>query len=248
MTDRQLPHEAGDDLVWVCRSAWLTRPAYRFYRGILLSFPRRGRAPTSAELAELAARYGIAVHATLAQFAAQDLVQRDPTTGAIRAAYPFSGVPTTHRVHLAATSNWPAAELFAMCAIDALGVPLMLRRPAAITSLDGPTGEPVRVSIVPRIPAPTSAESQDWSAAWEPAEAVVFARPEGHEHEHDCGVGAVGACCPITNFFSSADQARQWATAHPDTDGRVFAQDEALRHAAKLFAGILDRLPGAQDQ
>lgn len=241
---------AADDLVWVCRSAELTRPAYYFYRDLLLSFPRYGRAPTMTELAALVARYGLALHATLTQFAVQDLVQRDPATGAIRAAYPFSGVPTAHHVHLEATPEQPAVELYAMCAIDALGIPLMLRRAATITSADGLTGELVCVSVVPSVPdtpAPERADDEHWSACatWDPAEAVVVAHPEDHEHER--GVGDADSCCPIINFFRSADHAQRWAQAHteahPDGEVRVYSQGLALRRAAANFAGLLGRLP-----
>jgi len=257
---------AADDQVRVCRSARLTRPAYRFYRDLLLSFPRYGRAPTMIELAALAAQYDAALHATLTQFAVQDLVQRNPTTGAIRAAYPFSGTPTAHRVHLEATREEPAVELYAMCAIDALGIPLMLRRAATITSADGLTGEPVQVTVVPVVPVapvvPLTAAAvsgttgatgttgtletlggADWRVAWQPPAAVVYARLENHEHEHDCGSEAAGACCPVTNFFTSEAHAQEWAATHAHRDGRVFSQGEALSYAARLFGGVLDRLP-----
>lgn len=226
-----------DDLVPVCRSVRLPRPQYRFYRDILLAFPRHGAAPDPAALQRLAQQHHVPLQATLAQLAAHDLVQRDPTTGAIRAAYPFSGVPTIHRVLLVAGPRGePSREVFAMCAVDALGIPLMLRRTASISSLDALTREPVRVWVAP--------EDTDagWTTRWGPASAVVYARLEGHEHEHDCGSEAAGVCCPITNFFTSEAHAHTWIETHPHADGRVFSQQEALRHAASLFAGVLDRM------
>lgn len=249
-TSQAASDDGEDDLILVCRSARLARPAYRFYRDILLSFPARGRAPDAAELAALAARHGISLQATLARLAVQDLIQRDSRTGAIRAAYPYSGVPTAHRVHLEATADQPTVEVYAMCAIDALGIPLMLRRAAAIVSPDALTGEIVRVAVVPpgpatigNPPAAASIASEGWRVIWEPPGAVVVARPEGHEHEHDGGCEAAGTCCPITNFFTSAAQAQRWIDSQPRSDARVFTQDDALRHAASLFAGVLDRLP-----
>jgi hypothetical protein len=235
------------------------------YRALLLVFPERGGPPDRATLRQLARQSGLRLEPTLALLAAQDLIQRDHTTGAIRAAYPFSGVPTAHRVHLAATSAQPAVDVFAMCALDALGIPLMLRRAATITSEDGLTREPVRVSVRPSVEPVvpgvqgtsvasavneeagegwTGGWSRDWSAVWDPAESVVVGRPENHEHEQ--GVGAADACCPIINFFRSAGHAAQWATlAHPGSEVRVYRKVEALRHAATLFAGVLDRLPDA---
>src|SRR5260221_2331175 len=87
-------------IVRVCRSARLTPAAYAFYRAILLAFVELGHAPEPAIVAALARRFGVRREATLARMAAQDLLQRDPQTGRIRAAYPFSGVPTPHRVAL----------------------------------------------------------------------------------------------------------------------------------------------------
>jgi hypothetical protein len=43
--------------------------------------------------------------------------------GTIRAAYPFSATQTPHRVRIAG-----GAEVWSMCAIDALGIPAMLGR------------------------------------------------------------------------------------------------------------------------
>lgn len=230
-----------DDLVLVCRSARLPRPEYRFYRDILLAFPQHGAAPDAAELKRLAQAHHVPLRATLARLAAHDLVQRDPTTGAIRAAYPFSGVPTMHRVLLVAGPRGePSREVFAMCAIDALGIPLMLRRAARISSLDALTREPVQVWIAPE--DAKDAEGTGWATRWGPASAVVYARLEGHEHEHDCGSEAAGTCCPITNFFTREAHAHTWAESYPHADGQVFSQAEALRHAASLFAGVLDRL------
>jgi hypothetical protein len=221
------------ELVTVCRSITLARPAYRFYRALLLTFAARGAATDAAELRRLADEYGVPLEATLDEFAAQDLAQRDPATGAIRAAYPFSGVPTAHRVQLAADGpDRPAVAVYAMCAIDALGIPLMLKRAAVVSSFDALTGEPVRVEVVP------SADS--WTSHWEPDRAVVFARPEEHLHEH--GVAAAHTCCPIINFFASRANAQLWAGDHAPTDGHIYDQEEALRYAAARFAGVLDRL------
>lgn len=228
-----------ETLIHVCRSAWLAPAAYALYRAILLTFPERGRPLSPHELETLGEHLGIDLEATLHDFARQDLVQRDAITGAISAAYPFSGVPTAHRVHLdpqPRSGGEAVAELYAMCAIDALGVPLMLRRAAWIHSSDAVTGEPLQVRVVPTPEGPLQ-----WSATWEPSGVVVYARPEGHEHEHDCGSSAAGTCCGLTQFFTDEQHATAWSMSHPATDGRIYTQDEALEYAAALFAGILER-------
>src|SRR5215472_13503582 len=105
-------------LITVCRSARLMPAAYQFYCAILRRFPARGGPP--------------------------DHTQLDATTGGIRAAYPFSGLPTPHRVLLAPDAQEVAEQqVFAMCALDALGIPLMLHRAATILSEDALTHMPI---------------------------------------------------------------------------------------------------------
>lgn len=248
--------EGASDLIRVCRSATLPPAAYQFYRALLLVFPETGSPPDRPILRALARRYTVPLEATLADMARQDLVQRDPATGAIRAAYPFSGVPTAHRVTLpinpANPAGTAAVQLYAMCALDALGIPLMLRREALVSSADALTGAPVRVSVRRRshaagatlVPAGETGQAagalENWIAVWEPATAVVYARPE--EHECEGGVAA-GSCCPLTNFYVSWEQAERWAADHGSVEDVVLAPEEALRRAHALFAGVLDRLP-----
>ena len=241
-------------LITVCRSARLTPAAYGFYCAILRTFPTHGRPPNAAELGHLAERFAVPLAATLADCAAQDLIQLDAATGRIRAAYPFSGVPTAHQVTLVpgpAGSGDPGGrdelngqtgqQVFAMCALDALGMPLMLRREATIVSQDALTHERVEVIIAPAGDA-SLATLAGWNARWDPPSAVVFARAAEHEHEHDAGCAAAGACCPITNFFADAAHAQQWAQTHTVPDRVVLAPAEALHRAHALFGGVLHRV------
>jgi hypothetical protein len=248
---------AAEDLVTVCRSARLTPAAYRFYRAILLSFVVHSRAPDPDDVAELAHEFEIPLASILARMAAQDLLQRDPATGQIRAAYPFSGVPTPHRVTLFADQSGAhteeiAAQVYAMCALDALGVPLMLRRAALITSVDAHSGEAIGVLIHPPADAPEPPAAipvADWRVRCDPASVVVYARPAEHEAEHDAGkCHAEGTCCPITNFFATPMSAQAWMAQRRAPkpavaqDGLILDQQEALKRAHALFAGVLDRL------
>ena len=244
---------AAEALVTVCRSARLTPAAYRFYRAILLAFVAHSCAPEPDEMAELAQQCGVSLASTLARMAAQDLLQRDPTTGQIRAAYPFSGVPTPHRVTLFVDQSGErtdqiAAQVYAMCALDALGVPLMLRCAAQITSVDAHSGVAIRVLIRPPADAPeppATIPAADWRVRWDPVGVVISARPAEHEAEHDAGhCLAEGTCCPITNFFATRSTAQAWLSRQPSValDGLVLDQQEALERAHALFAGVLDRL------
>ena len=258
--DRTTPQDVApleEAMVHVCRSARLTSAAYQFYRAILLAFVELGHAPAPEAVAALARQSNVPHDATLARMAAQDLVQRDPATGRIRAAYPFSGVPTLHQVVLFADHRGQRidrveTQVYAMCALDALGAPLMLRRAALITSADALTGDPIHVLVRPLADPrdlPIVIPPADWRAIWDPVGSVVYARPPEHEAEHDTGAClADGTCCPITNFFAAPAYAQMWVarqmTQQPAVppDGLALTQAEALERSHALFAGVLDRL------
>jgi Alkylmercury lyase len=246
-TDETSPQPSdGADRVHVCRSTTLPRAQYRFYRALLLAFLERGAPPDRELLDQHARRFGVGLEATLTTLATHDLVQRHPATGAIRAAYPFSEMPTPHRVGLLADSDAPpAVEVYAMCALDALGIPLMLRRRALIASADVLTGEAVRMLVRPAGEGEWAAESgpADWVASWEPSTAVVYACPE---REKGAGEGEVAAAyrCPATNFFATAEQ---WRASHGSSTDMVLAHEDALRQAHARFGGVLDRLEGDEE-
>jgi hypothetical protein len=249
-------HGTSADLVyevWVGRRATLLPAAYRFYRALLLVFPERGGPPDGTTLRRLARRFGVELEATLARLATEDLVQRDPATGAIRAAYPFSGVPTAHHVtHFADLDDRgevPEVQVYAMCALDALGIPLMLRRDALITSADALTGEEVHV-LVRQSDEGTAGtvgnagELAGWATTWEPSTTVVYARPEEYA-THDRV--AAGYRCPVTNFFATAEHAHAWRTRHGSPEDVILTHAEALQRAHRRFAGVLDHPIGEHE-
>lgn len=262
--------EGANDLIHVCRSAMLWPAEYQLYRAILLAFPEAGGPPDRAALRQLARRFGVRLEATLAIFAREDLIQRDPTTGAIRVAYPFSGVPTAHHITLLADSGNPSLpsnpdgaagnpgttslSLYAMCALDALGAPLMLHRNAFVASVDPLTGEEIRVHIW-QANAPSETEDAEaaasgkygglpgWQTQWEPRTAVVYARPEDHTADtYDMSDIAAACRCPVTNFFAAMSHARRWEEQHGSPGDVILASSEALQRADRRFDGILDRL------
>jgi hypothetical protein len=255
VTATSSPSAAGGTaagLVWVCRSVTLPTAEYRFYRALLLVFPEHGEPPDQELLQQLANRFEVELEATLTTLSAHDLMQRDPTTGAIRAAYPFSGVPTAHRVTLlTAPSDSDGVQVYAMCALDALGMPLMLHRPALVNSVDTLTGESVRVRLWQEEEEQTARDAESgvpgWRAAWDPATAVVYARPEHPTVETLDTLDIASACrCPVTNFFTAPAQANRWAEQHGAPGDVLLGPVEALLRAERRFGGLLDRLPDAE--
>jgi hypothetical protein len=237
------------DLVTACRSTHLTAAAYRFYRAIPPFFAEWGGAPDPAQLRGLAVHFGVPLAATVTELAAKGLVQRDPATGAMLVAYPFSSAPTAHRVTLAPVAAEGITDrnprlVYAMCALDALGIPLLLRRDALIASQDAPTGETIEVNVQVTDADALSAAT-GWEAQWSPASPVIYARAPEHEHEHECGVDAATTCCPLINFFTTEAHAYAWAEVHPVVNGVLLSQVEAVRYAHEQFGGLLERIePG----
>ena len=91
-------------------------------------FLQTGTPPAVAWITGTATALGLDGTA-LADLEAADLVRT--ADGIVTVAYPFSGTPTRQRVEL---DGFPA--VYAMCAIDALGVPAMAGRDGKITATD----------------------------------------------------------------------------------------------------------------
>lgn len=123
--------------------------------------------------------------------------------GKIRAAYPFSADQAPHRVRITG-----GAEVWSMCAIDALGIPAMLGRGVVITSGDPVTGEPVTVTAGP-----------DRATVWQPGGTVVYIG------SRSCSGPAATVCCDALNFFTCAASARTWAREHAPARQRAPQRD-----------------------
>ncbi|MEU9716219.1 alkylmercury lyase family protein [Streptomyces sp. NPDC085524] len=194
-------------------------PAERGLRAVhqvvLRHFAAAGAAPDPAVLEPVAAEVGRPVREVLDELAAEDFLTLDEA-GRIHAAYPFSAVPTRHRVQIVG-----GAEVWSMCAIDALGIPAMLGRDVVISSADPVTGELVTVT------------TRGETALWEPEDAVVFVgqRPGGGP--------AAATCCDALNFFVGDASARTWAAEHPQVPGRVVDQAHAQEVARQTFGHLL---------
>jgi hypothetical protein len=199
-----------------CSAGALTLPARQVHLAVLAAFAGTGRAPARAELENTARAHGADPAAVLAELAAGDVIAFG-ADGEIRAAYPFSPVPTPIQV------RWAGGPLtYAMCAIDALGVSAMLGRPVTITAAEPGTGRIITVHA-----------DRD-QARWDPRRAVVFAGETG-----DRGCPSVDRTCGYINFFTSARAARAWVGHRPGVTGMVLSQAEALREGVAEFGAFL---------
>jgi hypothetical protein len=186
------------------------------YRWLLRRFAD-GAPPAPTELAAAATHFGLDLDRAAAVFAAEDLVHLDPTSGAVRVAYPFSGTPQGHRVQIDG-EHWVEA----MCAIDALGIAAMLERPIEVTSRDPLSDGGVCVRVDPGDGA--------W---WEPEQAVVLAG--------SCSASGPSyrGCCSVLNFFESGEHALQHLLAHPEIAGHAITIPEAIAAGAAIFGDLL---------
>lgn len=153
----------------------------------------------------------------LAELAEADFLSVDEN--GVRAAYPFSLRPTRHQV---AIGGGPT--VWAMCAIDALGIAPMLGRATTITSTDPITGQTITVSATPAAPAPE----------WQPTSSVVFVG------RRDAKGPAAAICCEAINFFASAHSATRWAALHPEVTGTVMDPAPATELGRAIFGALLE--------
>jgi hypothetical protein len=198
------------------------------HQQVLRSFATTGGPPAAADLDETAARHATTASTALAALHAEDFLQL--ADGQIRAAYPFSAVPTAHLVDIDGRPR-----LHAMCAIDALGVAAMLDAAVTITSADPRTGDPVIVTVA----------AGGRSATWHPPSAVVFCgRQVSSDRRSSCAGGpslpaAADVTCGYVNFFASAATAAAWAGANPQAAGEILDQAAALQLGSEFFGPLL---------
>lgn len=202
----------GEDRWAANRLAGLGPAERRLYAFILRGFAD-GDVPSPADAARLDEGGG----------EMRTLVERDLVgLGAddeIALAYPFSAPATRHRVQLADGRGY-----WAMCAIDALGIPYLVHQAAEIRASEPASDRTITVEIDPGAPR----------LRWSPAEAVVLAASSGS--------GCVSGCaCPHINLFASKTAAERYL-ATPELRGRILSVPEATDVGRTLFGDLLERL------
>jgi hypothetical protein len=211
------------------RQAALPVPLRDLHRAVLRRCLDTGTAPSLDWLRQAARELGVS-DSELADLEAADLVHLDG--GMVAVAYPFSGTPTRQQVEL---DGFPA--VYAMCAIDALGIPAMAGRDGRIAATDPRDGAPVVVSVK------GIGEVGGGRWRWTPAGAVVvFAQTA------DCGSCCAADCvswemvCPHVTFHASHDSAQAYLAARPDIDGKILDQQAAVESGRRNFGPLLGGL------
>ena len=207
----------GDDRWAANRIADLAPGARRLHALILYRFTEGGP-PDRDELSDL----GFSADA-LSELVERDLVQLGPDAQIV-VAYPFSTSPTRHRV---LTEDGRA--YWAMCAIDALGMPYLLHQAAEIRAQEPGGDRAITIAIDPA----TETVHAD------PADAAVAVARAGD----GC---AAGCACPHINLFASTAAAERYL-ASSELDGTILDVPGAMEAGRRVFGDLLDRLgAGAQ--
>jgi hypothetical protein len=137
-------------------------------------------------------------------------------------AYPFASSPTAFRVLLPGRR-----ERYAVCAIDALGVPAMLGQPVTIRSQCHHCQEPFEIEVRPTGPIGHP-------------DIMVWVGERGDPRQKACA-----SVCTTINFFRSEEHLAEWCADHPDVRGAAAVLDEAFLLGAKVFGDLLrSLLPG----
>jgi hypothetical protein len=147
---------------------------------------------------------------------AYDLIIWRDDEARIVSAYPFSGLPTAHQVLMAGHKT-----LYAMCAIDALGIPFMLGQGGSIRSTCFFCRQPVRVHI-----------QDDLLQGAQPSTIVVWS-----SNRDGCCVAEVR--CPLMNFFCDEGHLHAWLATSPDEQGTTLRLMEALDVGKAAFGQLL---------
>jgi hypothetical protein len=209
------PARPGDVLsTWRTRALPLDPVEKAVHQAVLRAFAATGRPPTVSALDAVTAGSGRATTDVLAALHERDAVRLGPD-GGIAVAYPFSAIPTRHRVRIG------DCVVHAMCAIDALGMSAMLGEDIRIDSVDVTTGHPVTVSTTGGV------------TRWDPAEAVVFVGADA------AGGPSADCCCAYLDVFTDAATAQAWSAAHPHVRGQILTQPEAEDLDVRLFGHLL---------
>ncbi len=208
--------ERHNGIAEILSSAGLSLLEVAVRKAILTTFADEGHAPSMQELARTLGLPLASVLAACRTLAAADLIVWQDEKTHIVSAYPFSGSQTAHEVLLRGQT-----KRYAMCAIDALGMPCMLGQGVRIRSTCYGCGTAVTVDIVDNLLQEVF-----------PSTLVVWL-----SEQDGCCVAEVR--CPVMNFFCEEAHLQAWHTTTPQERGRSLTVGEALEVGRAAFSALL---------
>jgi len=135
---------------------------------------------------------------TLDEFEKRDLLLRKKGSQEIVSIYPLSLRPTQHQIVLEG-----GPRLFAMCAVDALGMPAMFNKNAKI------------VSQCEECKREVSFEIRSGEITFLSHPSATICSPKTRVYP------AAETCCPLVNFFCSEKHADEWVDKNSRLRGNV---------------------------
>ena len=205
------------DAAWD-RRAWqdYTAAEDAVRRTILELYRDLGRAPSRQEIAIRSSMRSERIAKLLERLAARDLIVLDGE--AIVGAYPFTDEPTEHRLRIGERT------LFAMCAIDALGVGAMYREDVEIVSRCRQCGAPIEI---------TTGEQGRALERTAPPESVVLAAISYR------GCAATSLCTTIAFFCGDAHSSAWRSRERFERPSFRLSIAEALEVGQAIFGPVL---------
>ncbi len=189
------------------------------YWYILETFPKLGRAPTIHEIERDLFFERDEVVGILDSLVSKGALRIEPTTYTILDAYPYSGVPTRHRVYLDKDLC-----IYCMCAIDTFYVPFLTGCDLTIRSRCFHCRSELEIKIK-RYKITTT----------KPPHSIVIWKSAS---EYDC---------PMTNFFCSKEHLMKWRKKEPAEKGTLCNLDEALIIGKKAADSIKQSRQGLNE-
>lgn len=199
------------------RRADLSPEDDEFRKAILLAFATEGEAPSVEDVAQTLGLPSALVQQACGRLASYDLIIWKDDEARLLSAYPFSGVPTAHQVLIDGRR-----PLYAMCAIDALGIPFMIGQGARIRSTCFFCHTPVSIEIRGGL-----------LQGAEPSTLVVWS-----SEREGCCVAEVR--CPLMNFFCDEAHLQAWLATSPDERGTSLSVLEVLEVGKAAFGKLLE--------
>jgi hypothetical protein len=185
------------------------------YWYILESFLLTGNVPTLEELEKELLLGRFQIQSILDALSNKEVIRLDSGSRRILDAYPYSSIPTRHRVRLA-----NGTEIFSMCAIDAFYVPFLADCDITIRSHCFFCRSGIEIAV----------ERKQISRA-SPADLMIWN-------------SAAPYTCPSTNFFCSQEHLFRWREGNPGEPGQVFTVSDSLERGGKAVAGIKQSIEG----
>ncbi|MFQ6115184.1 MAG: alkylmercury lyase family protein, partial [bacterium] len=163
------------------------------WRHIFQSVLKLGTTPTIKEMAISLNRSDKDVIRAIEELESKDHLLRKKGTQEIISIYPFSLTPTEHQIFLD-----DGRRLFAMCAVDALGMPIMFDRNVKIVSQCEECKQEITIEIKDE---KIVSMSHPGIMIWSPRRR---------------GARPAETCCPKVNFFCSNNHLKEWEAKNPN--------------------------------